>query len=197
MGQTGQNLLSDVVGVILFYNKLKGELTEMDFEMNDYDECTFNKMVNGTQLTIQFHVDNLKISYVSQSAIDDVIDDLNVIFGKDKKMSASYEKVHKYLGMVINWSDDNMVKFTMYDYFEDIILETPDEMDGTDVTPAAQHIFHVDEDSPDLDDETAAFSTEWWRDSSMQRKEQDLTYKWQWHSCTKESSVPTKEIGRS
>ena len=40
-------------------------------------------------------------------------------------MPASYGKIHKYLGMTIDWSNDNMVKFTMYDYLEDILLEPP------------------------------------------------------------------------
>ena len=97
-------------------------------------------MVNGTELTKK-NVDDLKISHISQAAIDDGIDDLNAIFGKDKKMSASYGKVHKYLGMTIGWSDDNMVKFTMYDYLEDVLLEAPDKIDGTDVTPTAQQLF--------------------------------------------------------
>ena len=57
--------------------------------------------------------------------------------------------------MTIDWSDDNMVKFTLYDYLEDVLLEAPDEMDKTDVTPAAQHLFQVVEDSPKLEDATA------------------------------------------
>ena len=36
-----------LLGAVLFYNKLNGVLTKMGFEMNDYDECTFNKMING------------------------------------------------------------------------------------------------------------------------------------------------------
>ena len=48
-----------LIGVILFCNKLKGELEAMDFEMDDYDECTFNKIVECTQFTISFHVDDL------------------------------------------------------------------------------------------------------------------------------------------
>ena len=36
-----------LLGGVLFYNKLKGVLTKMGFEMNDYDECTFIKMING------------------------------------------------------------------------------------------------------------------------------------------------------
>ena len=50
-----------------------------------------------------------------------------------------------------------MVKFTVYDYLEDLLLEASDEMDGTNVTPGAQNLFHVDEDSPNLDDKTADF----------------------------------------
>ena len=70
-------------------------------------------------------------------------------------MSTSYGKIHEYLGMTINWSDDSMVKFTMYDYLEDVLLEAPDNMVGTDVTPAAQHLFQVDETSPLINEATA------------------------------------------
>ena len=34
-----------LLGVILFYNKLKGFLEGLGFEVNDYDKCTFNKMI--------------------------------------------------------------------------------------------------------------------------------------------------------
>ena len=103
-------------------------------------------MTNGPSIRwLTAHILLLYNSHVSQTDIDDVIDDLNAIFGKDKKMSACYGNAHKYLGMMIDWSDDNMVKFRMYDYLEDILLEAPDKMDGTDVTPAAKHLFHVND----------------------------------------------------
>ena len=66
---------------------------------------------------------------------------LNATIGKEKKISASYSTIHEYLGMTNDWSDDSMVKFTMYDYLEDALLKVPDDMDGTDVTPAVQHLF--------------------------------------------------------
>ena len=34
--------------VLLFYKKLTGELIEMGFEINPYDPCVANKIVNGT-----------------------------------------------------------------------------------------------------------------------------------------------------
>ncbi len=37
----------------LFYRKLVSELQEMGFEINPYDPCVANKMVNGTHITIR------------------------------------------------------------------------------------------------------------------------------------------------
>jgi hypothetical protein len=65
------------LGARLFYDKLQASLELIGFTVNDYDECTFNSMIDGKQCTIQFHVDNLKMSHVNQSVLDDVIDKLN------------------------------------------------------------------------------------------------------------------------
>jgi hypothetical protein len=54
---------------LLFYRKLIIELREMGFEVNPYDPCVVNKMVNGSQMTIWWHVDDLMISYSSRKAI--------------------------------------------------------------------------------------------------------------------------------
>jgi hypothetical protein len=51
---------------LLFYRKLVSELREMGFEINPYDPCVANKMVNETQMTIRWHVDDLMISHLSQ-----------------------------------------------------------------------------------------------------------------------------------
>ena len=48
-----------VLAAIIFYNKLSKHFIEHGFVMNKYDLCTFNTMVNGEQLTVQFHVDDL------------------------------------------------------------------------------------------------------------------------------------------
>jgi hypothetical protein len=42
-------------------------------------------MIDGNQITIQFHVDDLKMSHVKQSVIDSVLADLNNEFGTTKK----------------------------------------------------------------------------------------------------------------
>ena len=44
---------------LLFYRKLVSELREMGFEINPYDPCVANKMVNGMQMMIRWHVNDL------------------------------------------------------------------------------------------------------------------------------------------
>ena len=48
---------------LLFYRKLRADLEDMGFEINPYDPCVANKIVNGSQCTGVWHVDNLKVSH--------------------------------------------------------------------------------------------------------------------------------------
>ena len=45
--------------------------------------CIFNKMVNGEQITVQFHVDDLKVSHKEQSVLEDFLKDLRDAFGQE------------------------------------------------------------------------------------------------------------------
>ena len=96
--------------------------------MNDYDLCTFNKMVNGKQLTVQFHVDDLKASHKEQKVLDSFLDDLRNKFGQRDELAETRGFVHKYLGITIDYSLPGKVVFTMFDFLEDIIVEAPDDL---------------------------------------------------------------------
>jgi hypothetical protein len=147
-----------LLGAILFYEKLSKQLEDWGYEPNCYDRCTFNKMIDGNQVTIQFHVDDIKISHVKQSVIDSVLDDLNRTFGTTKKpLAATTGMIHDYLGITIDYSEIDKVKFTMYDYLEDIINEMPDDMNGTSPTPATDRLFDVEEESPALNEKESDF----------------------------------------
>ena len=64
VGKISKAIYGTLLEAVVFYNKLKGVLVNMGFKMNKYDECTFNKMINGYQCTIQMHIDDLKLSYM-------------------------------------------------------------------------------------------------------------------------------------
>jgi hypothetical protein len=52
-----------LASAMLFYKKLVGDLIGIGFKLNQYDPCVANKMVNGHQLTVSWHVDDLKVSH--------------------------------------------------------------------------------------------------------------------------------------
>jgi hypothetical protein len=58
---------------LLFYKKLVSELRSMGFIINPYNPCVANKIVNKNQLTLQWHEDNLMISHVNVSAINEFL----------------------------------------------------------------------------------------------------------------------------
>jgi hypothetical protein len=41
---------------LLFYKKLKKDLEDTGFIINPYDPCVANRLVNGTQQTLTWHV---------------------------------------------------------------------------------------------------------------------------------------------
>ena len=66
----------------LFWEKLSGKLIEWGFTMNPYDSCVVNKMMNGKQLTVVWHVDDLKVSHEEMQVLKWFAGMLNEEFGK-------------------------------------------------------------------------------------------------------------------
>lgn len=130
----------------LFWEKLSGQLQEWGFEPNPYDSCVVNKMINGKQCTIAWHVDDLKISHVDSKVVDHIIDLMDEEFGKETPLTKSRGKVHEYLGMKFDFDRDGAVTVDMSDYVKTIIADMPDGMVGKAPTPAANHLFDVRDD---------------------------------------------------
>ena len=130
------------------------------YEQNPYDLYTFNKMISGEQLTMKFHVDDLKCFHLDQSVLDNLVGELNDVFHTSKKELAETKgNIHEYLGLTIdfsgkyNTSDPNkkgQVVFTMYDHIEDIINSAPPDMRGIAPDPARSKLFNVHKISPRL-----------------------------------------------
>ena len=120
--------------------------------MNPYDSCVMNKMVNGKQITVGWHVNNLKISHVDQEAFEDLVTKLENRFGKEAPLVVNRGSVHDYLGMRINFSEPGKVIFSMKEYIEKLINEAlEDLMKGASTSPAAHHLFNVDKNCEKLD----------------------------------------------
>ena len=81
---------------LLFYKKLVGDLEGAGFKLNPYDPCVANKIVNSTQMTVIWHVDDLKISHKNPEAVTKVIKYLDSIYPGVKVKRGKH---HEYLGM--------------------------------------------------------------------------------------------------
>jgi len=98
-------LYGTLKAVLLFWKDLTGVLVgEMGFELNPYDACVANKMINGEQCTILWHVDDLKISHVDSKVNDMILDKLNERYGKEGPLTVTRGKVHEHLGMTLDFS---------------------------------------------------------------------------------------------
>jgi hypothetical protein len=54
---------------LLFYRKLVADLTSLGYTINPYNPCVANELINGKQMTICWHVDDLLIGHVDSSVV--------------------------------------------------------------------------------------------------------------------------------
>ncbi len=78
-------------------------------------------MIKGKQITICFHVDDCKISNESSEVIDDTTDWLrseyeSIFEDGSGAMKVHQGKVHKYLGMLLDFSHKGRCHVSMNDY---------------------------------------------------------------------------------
>ena len=120
---------------------------------NPYDPCVANKMINGTQMTIRWHVDDLMISQVNQVELMKVVQGIKDIYGEN--LAETVGTVHDYVGMTFDYSFTREVRINMWDYLRNVIKEFPEEITGTCTILACDHLFKVREDGRKLNEELA------------------------------------------
>ena len=136
----------------LFWEKLSGILiNDMGFTVNPYDSCVVNRTEkDGSKTTIVWHVDDLKISSTGKEVVDSIIQSLKNEFGQYSDMTISRGKVHEYLGMTLDVTDEGTLTLGMEDYTKTMLQDLPSFMRGKAASPAALHLFHTDEESEKL-----------------------------------------------
>ena len=86
----------------LFWEKLSGRLLEWGFTINPYDSGVVNKLVNGKQLTVVWHVDDLNVSHLEMEVLKWFARMLSEEFRKETPIMESYGRQHEYLGMQLD-----------------------------------------------------------------------------------------------
>ena len=148
-GQAEKAIYGTVDASKLFFMNLSSFLTvDLGFKKNDYDQCVANKMMDEKQCTIAWHVDDLKISHVDPDVVTMIIDKLSEQYGGMMPITITRGKLHKYLGMTIDYRTSGKVKFNMYQFIDDVLQTVPDiYKKGIGMATAApENLYEIRED---------------------------------------------------
>jgi Reverse transcriptase (RNA-dependent DNA polymerase) len=149
-------LYGTLQAALLFWKELSGKLIQWGFVLNPYDSCVANKMIDGKQCTIIWHVDDLKISHVDEKVVEMVLDMLDQQYGKEAPLVVTRGKVHEYLGMTLDFSVLGKCRVSMDGYVDEIVEEFLPKSSLTANTPAASHLFDVNDKCKKLDVQEAS-----------------------------------------
>ncbi len=159
--QAQNAIYGTMVAGLLYYRKFKKTVLREGFEINDYDPCVANRKVNGTQQTILWHVDDCKLSHVDPEVNTEFVEVLkkeyeSIFEDGSGEMTVHRGKVHKYLGMTLDYSIPGQCKLSMFGYIDEILeafdKAAPGER-GTKTSAAPSDLFQVDDKCTKLNEE--------------------------------------------
>ena len=97
-------------------------------------------MVNGSQMKVVCHVDDLKVSHKSEFYITRFTDYLISIY---VGLSSSQGKVHDYLGMNLDFSDKGKLQVSMIPYLINVLKELSEELGAAASSTEPDHLFKI------------------------------------------------------
>jgi hypothetical protein len=99
-------LYGTMVANLLYYRKLVNSMMDVVFIINPYYQCVANKIIEGKQMTICFHVEDCKLNRLKKKVMDTMIEFLReeyeiILEDGTGAMMVSRGNIHKYLGMIL------------------------------------------------------------------------------------------------
>ena len=145
---------------LLFYKAFRQNMEAKGFEINAYDWCTANKLINGKPMTIVWHVDDVKASHAEKEVLEEYIEYLRSIYDDEEigTLKVNYGPRHEFLGMILDYSEPGKLIVDMSDSISKMVEEF--EMDyklpKSAKTAVADHLFKVNPDCQKLNEKMAS-----------------------------------------
>ena len=136
-----------IESALLWYQLYSDVLQKEGFEINPYDKCVANKMINGKQCTIGWYVDDNMLSHVDPTVVDSVIEMMEgyfpgLVIERGTKLN--------FLGMELDFFEKRKLTVGLVQYltgmiedFESAILPFKENLDRDYPHPAARWLFDV------------------------------------------------------
>ena len=132
----------------LWYDNISSKLESDGFVKNPYDQCIFNRInPNGNQVTVVLYVDDMLVSCIDESALDNFAAFLRACYGENE-ISEHRGAVLDFLGMTFDFTIVGKVKITMKRLVDEIIAGCGVVLERK--TPAAEHLFDINESAKKL-----------------------------------------------
>ena len=126
---------------LLWYTLFSKTLLDKDFEINPYNNCVANKIMNGHQFTICWYVDGIKFSHKDKSVVHKKFDKMEIVHGNKQT----------YFGIELQIVDKK-VNMSMKQYLQDCIEDFPKEITNLAKMPATKSLTRLSEVPEPLDD---------------------------------------------
>jgi len=96
-----------IQSALLWYDLYVNTLEKLGFAINPYDRCVANKMINGSQCTIVFYVDDNKVSHIDPAVNDEILKIMSDHFGD---LTITRGKKHTFLGMDLLFTEGRSIR---------------------------------------------------------------------------------------
>ena len=90
------------------------------------------------------------MSHIDSDIVSSVLSNIDIEYGNIVKMTITRSKIHKYLGMTINYFSLVKVKFSMVDYIGNMLDSIQEDTKGESATPFPHQLFNTAEDATKL-----------------------------------------------
>jgi hypothetical protein len=146
-------LYGTMVTSLLYYCKFVMSLMDIGFIINPYNPCVANKIIEGKQMNICFHVDDCKLSHHKKKVMDTMIEYIrqeyeSIFEDRIGAMTVSRGNIHKYIGMTLDYTVHGQIKITMFDYVNKILTDfdkAEPKRGGKKTSTSPDSLFKVDE----------------------------------------------------
>ena len=147
-----------------WYDHSKSTLESDGFLGNPNDPSDFNKEVQGCQLSMCLHVDDLLICCYNRSAIDAFLAYLAKV---NISLAVNQVATQNYLGMKYDFVNPKQIKITMDRYIYEIL--TLYNVAKTATSPEIRKLFEVDRSNPFFQVINKTYFIVMWQSSTIWR----------------------------
>ena len=113
-----QAIYGCIESALRWYELFSETLVKEGWEINPYDKCVANKMINSKQCKIVWYVDDNKISHEDPNLVTEVIELMKTHFGD---LTVTRGNKHRFLGMNITLHPKQKIEIEMKDQLQEAI----------------------------------------------------------------------------